>query len=221
MIIYKTTNLINNKFYVGKDAKDNNNYLGSGIVLKQAIQKYGKENFVKETLERCSSLEELEEREQYWIDKLNAVEDGYNLTEGGTGGDTWTHSPKKHHWNVGRSPWNKGIPMPKEVREKVSKSRKGKMKGGNQTSYKAGKDHIMYGKKQPKEVVEKRITTRRKNGSFNGVGMFAPKAVRNIEDGKVFTSIQEAANFYGISRDRVGHSCRKQTKKGKFRFINE
>ena len=51
-IIYKTTNLINGKIYVGMHSTDNLNdgYLGSGWILKQAIKKYGKENFKREVL---------------------------------------------------------------------------------------------------------------------------------------------------------------------------
>jgi hypothetical protein len=63
MIIYKTTNLINGKIYIGKDSKNNSKYLGSGLLLKRAILKYGKENFKKEILEECSSIEELNQRE--------------------------------------------------------------------------------------------------------------------------------------------------------------
>jgi len=45
MIIYKTTNLINNKIYVGKhNTSANDGYLGSGKLIKQAVKKYGKEN---------------------------------------------------------------------------------------------------------------------------------------------------------------------------------
>ena len=54
-IVYKTTNLTNNKFYLGvhgctKKCAKACNYIGSGIVLKQAIKKYGKSNFIRETL---------------------------------------------------------------------------------------------------------------------------------------------------------------------------
>jgi hypothetical protein len=50
VIIYKTTNLINNKIYIGKSNTNNSDYLGSGKRLKLAIKKYGKENFKKEML---------------------------------------------------------------------------------------------------------------------------------------------------------------------------
>lgn len=85
MIIYKTTNLINNKIYIGQDVNNNPNYYGSGKILKQAIKKNGKENFEKVILEKCASKEELNEREIYWIKKLDATnpEIGYNLAFGG------------------------------------------------------------------------------------------------------------------------------------------
>ena len=91
MIIYKTTNLINGKFYVGQDSKNNPEYYGSGNLLKRAIKKHGKQNFIKETLEVCCTQEQLNEREKYWIKETKARELGYNIAEGGTGGNTTTN----------------------------------------------------------------------------------------------------------------------------------
>jgi group I intron endonuclease len=88
MIIYKTTNLINGKYYVGKDEKNNPEYLGSGKILKQSISKHGIEKFKKEILEYCTNKDELKEREIYWINTLSATTLGYNITEGGSGGRT-------------------------------------------------------------------------------------------------------------------------------------
>jgi group I intron endonuclease len=90
MIIYKTTNILNNKIYIGKDVKNYNQYIGSGIYLKRAIKKYGKENFVKEIIEdNINDNVLLSEREIYWINHFNSTdkEIGYNLHTGGQGGD--------------------------------------------------------------------------------------------------------------------------------------
>ena len=94
MIIYKTTNLVNGKIYVGQDSNNNPKYLGSGTILWNAINKYGIENFKKEILEVCNSKEELNEREKFWIKELDAKKpNGYNITDGGSGGDTLTNNP--------------------------------------------------------------------------------------------------------------------------------
>lgn len=57
MVIYITKNIINGKMYIGKDAKNDGNYLGSGLHLKRSIKKFEKENFIKTILEKCNSLE--------------------------------------------------------------------------------------------------------------------------------------------------------------------
>lgn len=58
--IYKTTNLVNNKIYIGQKHSDKflgNRYLGSGKRLREAVDKYGKECFTVELLEEVDSLE--------------------------------------------------------------------------------------------------------------------------------------------------------------------
>lgn len=47
MIIYKTTNLINGKIYIGFDSHNNPEYFGSGKLIKMALKKYGTSNFKK------------------------------------------------------------------------------------------------------------------------------------------------------------------------------
>ena len=97
MVIYKTTNLLNGRFYIGKDVKNNPNYFGSGVILKLAIKKYGKENFIKEILCECGTKYDLLEMEKYYILKYDSVnhDKGYNITNGGEGGDTFTNSINK------------------------------------------------------------------------------------------------------------------------------
>lgn len=89
MIIYKTINKINGHWYIGKDAGNCPYYYGSGKILINALNKYGKENFEKITLEVCTDKIHLIEREKHWIAISNAVADpnSYNLAGGGEGGD--------------------------------------------------------------------------------------------------------------------------------------
>jgi hypothetical protein len=97
MIIYRTTNTINGKIYIGKDEKNRPWYLGSGVYLRKAIAKYGYENFVKTTIDTAASRDELCEKEIYWIDFYNSQTPnvGYNVSEGGDGGDNFTNNPRR------------------------------------------------------------------------------------------------------------------------------
>lgn len=89
--IYITTNLINNKKYIGLKTSEyfKNNYLGSGKIIKKAIKKYRKENFKVELLEECNSIEDLKQAERKWIKYYNAQSDSnfYNIAEGGQWGN--------------------------------------------------------------------------------------------------------------------------------------
>ena len=61
--VYLTTNLINNKKYIGQHYGEiNDSYLGSGHIILDAIKKYGKENFKKEILKICKDYEDLNNR---------------------------------------------------------------------------------------------------------------------------------------------------------------
>lgn len=91
MYIYKTTNNITNKIYIGqsqKDKSDNEEYLGSGLILLKSIKKHGKHNFSKEILHECSTKDELNDLEIYYIKKFNSTNEliGYNIVTGGQGG---------------------------------------------------------------------------------------------------------------------------------------
>ena len=146
MIIYKTTNKINGKISVGKDVKNNPNYLGSGKRLLRAIKKYGRENFTKEILEICETQEQLNDCEKKWIEYLNSKGDnGYNIADGGTGGKT---SP---------NPWNKGLTkFTSESVKKYSDKNKKSLKGKTQSEETKLKRKISNsGKKRSKETCEK------------------------------------------------------------------
>ena len=95
MQIYKITNLINKKFYIGKDTSSDSNYFGSGLLIKRAIEKYGLKNFQKEIIDETDNYEELSLKEKYWINHFNStnLKTGYNISIGGDGGDTLSNHP--------------------------------------------------------------------------------------------------------------------------------
>jgi len=64
-LVYKTTNLINGKIYIGKHETYNldDGYLGSGKLLLRAIKKYGKVNFKREILFECLTRDEMNMKE--------------------------------------------------------------------------------------------------------------------------------------------------------------
>ncbi len=88
MYIYCTTNNVNNKIYVGKCKRTPDksvDYFGSGIALKHAINKYGRDKFSKKILEDRLSFDNINDREKFWIKELESRDKGYNLTDGGDG----------------------------------------------------------------------------------------------------------------------------------------
>lgn len=87
--IYKITKKENGKCYIGQSNNCERRFKehqtkgsSSRIPVDIAIQKYGKDAFTYEIIEECS-IEELNQKEQYWIKYYNSMKDGYNCSEGG------------------------------------------------------------------------------------------------------------------------------------------
>ena len=86
--IYGIINLVNGKIYVGQTTQSLKQRFGQHARAKSyignAIRKYGRENFVCEIIEECTTLEELDERERFWIAEFDCIyPKGYNRTPGG------------------------------------------------------------------------------------------------------------------------------------------
>ncbi len=139
--IYKITNLINNKIYIGQHHYEQDHidpkYFGGGKNLHLAFKKYGKENFKCEILEWCNSFEEINEKEIYWIKYYNSKnrEIGYNLNDGGQGITGYHHTDEAkekisknnaRYWK-GRSLHPNTIKASIESRKKLAAE--GKIKG--------------------------------------------------------------------------------------------
>lgn len=108
-IVYKITCDINGKIYIGQTYETINKRFkrhidfaykderSKDLKFSRAIRKYGAEHFHIEQIEECKSQDELDDREWYWINYYNAVEEGYNTKDsrGKCGGDTWTNNPRQ------------------------------------------------------------------------------------------------------------------------------
>ena len=98
-LIYKITNRLNNKFYVGKHKTENKDdgYFGSGILIERAIAKHGKENFVKEILFELPTEDAMNQKEADIVDEdFVARDDTYNIKLGGDGGFDYINSTRKN-----------------------------------------------------------------------------------------------------------------------------
>lgn len=100
IIIYETTNLINGKTYIGQHkvvSKKYDYYLGSGKIIRKAIKKYGKENFVRKDLYKVTTRQLADFLEIKTISERRAIGKAeYNLAVGGYG------------FHKKQEPWNKG-----------------------------------------------------------------------------------------------------------------
>jgi len=90
--VYKITNKVNKKIYIGahKTHNLNDKYMGSGVAIKRALLKYGIDNFSKEILYILNTEDEMYLKEKEIVNKSFVKrKDTYNMTEGGFGG--WSH----------------------------------------------------------------------------------------------------------------------------------
>lgn len=126
--VYKITCLINGKIYIGqhKGSSFDKKYFGSGTALRNSLRKYGRRNFLCEVIEFCSTKEELNEREIFWISEFNSTDTsvGYNITMGGEGvlGVPCSEERKNH---LSKTTTRSNLNMPKEHYLRVSESAKG------------------------------------------------------------------------------------------------
>jgi len=121
--IYKTTNITNGKYYIGVHSTNdlNDGYLGSGLALKDAIQKYGKENFKREILEFFDSAEEAFKKEMQIVNEaFLELEETYNLKIGGSGGYIGKEFYEKY--SISRQ----GFKHSDEAKEKIRQGKIGK-----------------------------------------------------------------------------------------------
>jgi len=132
--VYKITNNINGKSYTGAHVTKNPNddYMGSGKIIRQAIEKYGKENFSKEILYIADTEKEMYEKEKELIE---IGPRSYNIVEGGSGGWSYVNSlgpisgetkKKISEAQKGENSARWGKKQSEETKKKISEANKGR-----------------------------------------------------------------------------------------------
>ena len=192
--IYKITNLINGKVYIGQTVRDvqerfREHCRHEATAIDKAIKKYGKENFSVEVLCEAKSIGELNELEIKYISLYNSTDRifGYNMCDGGDNTCGFHHS--------------------EQAKEKMRKSRIGMYEGKNNPFY--GKHHSSEQiEKWSKERKGRKLTEEWKRN----IGKAQEKQVINLDTGEVFESVTAAAESCGAPATHITRVCRGKRK---------
>ena len=196
MIIYKATNRINGKVYIGQTVRSLQERMAeherhTKTAFDKALNKYGPEAFDVEQIDSAADMDELNQKESYWISFYDCiVPKGYNMCEGG--GNT------------------KGFHHSEDSRRKMSEAKA--------SSY-LGESNPFFGKAHSEEA-KKKMSAKRK-----GMAHMTPEAVqrvrvahykakvKNVETGEVFDSVKEAALKYGLKDTHITRVCKGRRKR--------
>lgn len=200
MIIYKATNILNNKCYIGaskysleqrkyghfKDAFKKN----KKTYFHKALRKYGFENFIWIVIDVSDNYQELMSKENFWVKFYNSFgKNGYNSCEGG--GNT------------------AGYKFSEESKKKMSE--KAKLNAKNKPNPFKGKTHSQ----KQKEKWSKERKDRKLNGEWLENIRLARKKlckpVINLDTGEIFNSIGEAQERYNL-KNGIANVCRGKKK---------
>jgi group I intron endonuclease len=142
--VYKVTNKINNKFYIGMHQTDclNDGYMGSGKIIKKAIEKYGMDNFTKEILHIFDNENDMRNKEKELV-VLN--ENSYNICDGGKGGFGYINRSGKG--------LRTGAKLSDETKKKISEAKKG-IKLSENHKLKIMENHPMKNENNRKKISE-------------------------------------------------------------------
>lgn len=195
MIIYKATNKKNGKIYIGQTSRTLKERMSEHIrhnltAFDKALQKYGIESFTVEQIDTANSIDELNEKEKYWIAKYNSVlPNGYNMCAGGD------NTLGYHHRE--------------ESKQKMSTVKKGMFVGSN---------NPFYGKRHSEEAKHKMSAGRKGMAHLTNDQVQRLRQshhtvkVRNIETDEIFDTIKEAAKKYNLKDTHITRVCKGKRK---------
>lgn len=214
--IYKITNP-KGKIYIGQSVDIEHRFYyyqtswkwcKAQTKLYNSIDKHGWDNHIKEVIEECT-LEQLNEREIYWINELDSVLNGLNLKYGGVGGK---HSEQTKE-NIRQSLLGKK--HSKERVENRSKKIKGQKRSDEvkqtMSDNKKGKD-LTWGDKISESKKGKKFTQEHCNNIKNSTGKKIKQYDIQGNFIREFRNSTEAMEITGIKNDTISHCLRNKTK---------
>lgn len=196
--VYKITNKVTNKIYIGitnqgSGARYRHHWyesrIGEPSPIHRSMAKYGEDNFTLEIIDFANTYDELKEKEKYWIKQYNSTDKsiGYNLTEGGDGTFGRKHSEdtkeKIRQKALGRK-------VSEETKKKMSETRLGKCSDKQ-------REHLL------KLTVGQSKKIYQYDTDFNLIGEY--------------NSIKEASKITGIDRNTIGRQLKKEVNPGDWR----
>lgn len=198
MLIYKITNLLNGKSYIGQTTKPlkermRKHYTTTNVLIDKEIARCGINNFTVDVIDKAENRDELNQKEIYWIAKYNTlIPNGYNQCYGGA--------------------TTKGYRHTLATKNKMSQLKQGMY---------LGKDNPFFGKHHSAEQIEK---WKKERSNSNIYKMNAKKAnlvsalvnkrpVLNKTTGEKFDSVSSAAEKYGLKNTHISRVCRGKRKK--------
>ena len=188
MIIYKAENKINGKIYIGQTKNDLSKRIASHVrsnsYIGRALRKYGLESFAISVIDHADTKEVINEKEKYWIKTLGSnPPNGYNLANGGEGGDT----SRFVHYK----------PCTEETKMLISFALKGR------PSPMKGKSHPFKGKKLSKEQKEHMRHPKSEQGRANIAAGAKNRAPASKETNKKI-SLANKISLLGNTNGRGG-----------------
>lgn len=214
--IYKITNVINGKFYIGKHKTKclDDGYMGSGKILKHAISKYGIENFHKEILHICKDEAHMNLLESILV--VPDIETNYNLCSGGRGGFGYINDngigvliqeQRKRNPDIARKAADKGG---QKIREKINtdpdwwKSVKKKASSSLKKRYENGAINPFQGKKHNQEYKDRMSCIMKEKSKGSGNSQYGTCWITNgIENKKIKKEELDFWTELGYNKGRI------------------
>ena len=206
--IYKTTNILNGKIYIGQHSTENldDGYLGSGVILQKAFKKHGKENFKREIIAWADTKEDLNHAEEFFIKhyiQKVGKKNMYNATEYAKGGSmnglhhTDESKLKMSAIKKGRPSGRKGYHHTEETRQKISKT----LKNHTFTEEEKKKISEIHKGYRHTEEAKKKVAEILKNRPD------LSKKVLCMETKTIYPGVNEASRETGIHVSNISNVC--------------